>query len=125
NVSIFGIERDSFLQPKIIEGEMYSKVYEVVASESLKNDGFSLGDQLQLSATDKVLTIVGFTSQSRFNASPVVYTRLDTLQQVKYGGAYSENQDRINGIVIRTSDLSSVKTSPELEVVEIESFIEH
>lgn len=47
--------------------------------------GFNLGDQLSLSSSDQLLTIVGFTDQARFNAAPVLYSDLETFHQIKFG----------------------------------------
>lgn len=70
NVSIFGIRDDEFIMPNVIEGKAFMKDNEVIANESLKQEGFKLGDELQLSSSDEVLTIVGFTDEARFIAAP-------------------------------------------------------
>ena len=62
--------------PKVTEGEEFSLPNEVIASDSLKDDGFKIGDELQLSSSEEVLTIVGFTDKARFNAAPVLYSDL-------------------------------------------------
>ncbi|MGG3450837.1 ABC transporter permease [Domibacillus aminovorans] len=123
NVSIFGIEKDEFIMPNVTEGKEFSNTNEVIASDSLKEDGFKLGDNLQLSSTEERLTIVGFTDEARFNGAPVLYGDLSTFHRVKYGEAAELNADQINGIVVRTDDLSSVTQNDALEVSEIETFI--
>ena len=40
NVSLFGIEKESFLMPKVIEGNAFTDKNQVIASETLKNQGF-------------------------------------------------------------------------------------
>lgn len=123
NVSIFGIEKDGFIMPNVTEGKEFSKTNEVIASDSLKEDGFKLGDNLQLSSTEERLTIVGFTDEARFNGAPVLYGDLSTFHRVKYGEAAERNKDQINGIVVRTDGRFSVTQNDELEVIEIETFI--
>ncbi|MFJ7827374.1 ABC transporter permease [Psychrobacillus sp. NPDC096623] len=126
NISLFGIDPEEFIMPDVTEGEVFSEVNEVIASDTLKEDGFELGDELQLSSTDEKLTIVGFTDSARFNAAPVLYGEIDTFQKIKFGEAATENETPINGIVVRAGDLSSISTSNEdLEVIEIETFIEN
>ncbi|TWT02278.1 ABC transporter permease [Planomicrobium sp. CPCC 101079] len=125
NVSIFGIEKDGFIMPNVIEGEEFSAGNEVVAADSLKDDGFKLGDKLTLSSTDESLTIVGFTDEARFNAAPVLYGELETFQRVKFGEAAEANSDQINGIVVRATGLSNIVSDDELEVIESEAFIEN
>ena len=47
NVSIFGINKDEFIMPKVTEGEVFAGSNEVVASDALKEDGFKVGDEFQ------------------------------------------------------------------------------
>lgn len=123
NISIFGINSDEFIMPEVTEGNAFSEANEVIASDSLKEDGFKLGDELQLSSTEEQLTIVGFTDKARFNAAPVLYTDLSTLQRVKFGETADINKDRMNGIVVRADGISSITGNAELEVIETETFI--
>ncbi|NYF25431.1 ABC transporter permease [Sporosarcina sp. JAI121] len=123
NVSIFGIYKDEFIMPTVTEGEIFSHANEVIASDSLKEEGFKLGDELHLSSSEEVLKIVGFTDHARFNAAPVLYGDLSTFQRVKFGEAAEANKDSINGIVIRTGDQSNLVQNDSLEAIEIETFI--
>ena len=90
NIALFGIRKDEFLMPNIEEGKAFSKKNEVIASDALKDDGFKIGDTLQLSSSEEKLKIVGFTNQSRFNAAPVLYGDLDTFKEVKFGKAQNQ-----------------------------------
>ncbi|MBU0903671.1 MAG: ABC transporter permease [Planococcaceae bacterium] len=125
NVAIFGIEEDSFIMPEVTEGESFSNENEVIASDTLLEEGFKLGDELELSSTDEVLKIVGFTESARFNAAPVLYGDLSTFQRVKFGEAAGENENQINAAVIRTDDLSKVTIDDNFELIETETFIEN
>ncbi len=125
NVAIFGIEEDSFIMPEVTEGESFSNENEVIASDTLLEEGFKLGDELKLSSTDEVLKIVGFTESARFNAAPVLYAHLSTFQRVKFGEAAEENENQINAAVIRTDDLSKVTIDDDFELIETETFIEN
>ncbi|MFX4042303.1 ABC transporter permease, partial [Enterococcus faecalis] len=78
NVSLFGIEKESFLMPKVIEGNAFTDKNQVIASETLKNQGFKIGDKLTAGKYDEQLEIVGFISKSSYNIVPVIYTSLDT-----------------------------------------------
>lgn len=123
-VSIFGIREDEFIMPEVTEGEVFSEINEVIASDALKEEGFELGDILDLSSSDIELEIVGFTDKARFNASPVLYSNLETFQHVKYGEDTGEiKEDRINGIVYRAADSSDIVNKDSLEAIEIETFI--
>ena len=86
NISLFGINKDEFLMPNVTEGEAFERENEVIADDSLKDEGFKLEDKLSLSSSDIMLTIVGFTDDACFNAAPVLYTDLTSYHQVKFGG---------------------------------------
>lgn len=123
NVSIFGINKDEFIMPEVTEGEVFKEGNEVIASDALKEDGFKIGDELSLSSSPEVLTIVGFTDKARFNAAPVLYGDLQTFDRVKFGEAADANKEKVNGIVIRDDNLAAITTNESLEVIEIETFI--
>ncbi|MFD1927259.1 ABC transporter permease [Sporosarcina siberiensis] len=124
NVSIFGINKDEFIMPNVTDGDVFTNENEVIASDALKDSGFKIGDKLELSSTEESLTIVGFTNKARFNAAPVLYTDMSTVNRFKYGEAVDANKDTINGIIVRTKDVSSISDNQDLEVTEIESFIQ-
>ncbi|ANU08936.1 peptide ABC transporter permease [Planococcus antarcticus DSM 14505] len=124
NVSIFGIDSGEFIMPEVTEGTAFTSSNEVVAGDSLKDDGFRLGDTLSLSSTKETLEIVGFTDEARFNAAPVLYTDLETFERVKFGEEAAGNDSQISGIAVRTADPSSVTNEEELAVIETETFIE-
>src|SRR5699024_10669520 len=56
NVSIFGIKDNEFIMPELTEGKPFKKTGEVIANESLKEDGYQIGDKLTLSSTDVTLS---------------------------------------------------------------------
>lgn len=123
NVSIFGIKKDEFIMPIVTEGKEFLAENEVIANDSLKTEGFGLGDELQLSSSDEVLTIVGFTDNARFIAAPVLYSDLSTFQRVKYGEGADVNNEHINGIVVRAGDPTAITQNDAFETIEIETFI--
>ncbi|WP_066310560.1 ABC transporter permease [Bacillus sp. FJAT-29814] len=125
NISLFGLNKDEFLMPTVTEGRAFEKENEVIADDSLKDEGFNLGDQLSLSSSDQHLIIVGFTDQARFNAAPVLYANLETFHLVKFGEAAVQKKDQINGIVVRDDSISTLTQNDELDAIEIESFIQN
>ncbi|CAD2073763.1 ABC transporter permease [Phocicoccus pinnipedialis] len=125
NIALFGIRKNEFLMPNVVEGKAFSKEKEVVASDALKEEGFKLGDTLELSSSEEKLKIVGFTNNARFNAAPVLYANLETFQEIKFGkGQNSNMEEQINAIVVRGNIKNSV-SDKDLEVIEIETFIEN
>lgn len=121
NVFVFGIEQDSFIMPNITEGKKYQEKNEVIASDALKNDGFKLGDKIQLSSTDVHLKIVGFTDIARFSAAPVLYGDISEVNKIKIN---EETNESLNAIIIKDSDSKNIEVSDKFEVIEIETFIQ-
>lgn len=124
NISLFGINKEEFLMPNVTEGRSFDRENEVIADDSLKDEGFRLGDELSLSSSDQRLTIVGFTDNARFNAAPVLYAALPTYHKVKFGDAADQNKDQINAIVVQADSISNLTQSEQLETIEIQTFIE-
>ena len=123
NVSIFGINEDEFIMPEVTEGEAFTEDNEVIAGDALKEDGFKVGDELKLSSSSELLTIVGFTDNARFNGAPVLYGDLATFQRVKFGEGAETNKESINAIVVRDDNIEAIETDDSLELTEIETFI--
>ncbi|MCT1576789.1 ABC transporter permease [Oceanobacillus kimchii] len=125
NTFIFGIHKDEFIMPNVTEGEEFADEGEVIADESLKQEGFAVGDELSLSSIDETLTIVGFTDSARFNAAPVLYTDFETLQTLQYGEAVEQGSEQVNAFVVRSNNLNEVAVDEELQVVDTQTFIEN
>ncbi|WP_213422761.1 ABC transporter permease [Bhargavaea massiliensis] len=148
-VALFGIRPDEFIMPEPTEGDEFSDEFEVIASDSLKEEGFSVGDELDLSGSEVMLTITGFTDEARFNAAPVLYMNLEDFEKVRPGAAAlaqqegsAENPDgqpaeddqglpgetveqpeMVNAIVVKGSQSDEVPD--DLEYLESETFIEN
>ena len=148
-VALFGIRPDEFIMPEPTEGDEFSDEFEVVASDSLKEEGFSVGDELDLSGSEVMLTITGFTDEARFNAAPVLYMNLEDFEKVRPGAAAlpqqegsAENPDgqpaeadqglpgetveqpeMVNAIVVKGNQPDEVPD--DLEYLESETFIEN
>lgn len=124
NIMLFGIDPDEFLMPEVSEGEAEFTKNGVIAADILKEDGYAVGDKLELSSSDTELEIVGFTEKARFNASPVLYMNLDDLQEIKFGDAAEINQDVVNAVVLKGGKWQDTEVPDQLDVVETETFIE-
>lgn len=123
NVSFFGINSNEFLNPNIIEGRDFKNKGEVVADISFKNQyDYKLGDKIKLATNNEVLTIVGFTDSAKFNISPVLYTSLDTFQQIRYGSNSNfQPKTTYNAIVTR----GKISQQPKgLQKLSISKFID-
>ncbi|EHI69921.1 efflux ABC transporter, permease protein [Streptococcus ictaluri 707-05] len=121
-LSLFGIEEDSFLEPKVIEGEQLSSDNEVIIDKSAAlKGGFNIGDDLSLSTTDKTFKIVGYTEGDRFSVAPVAYLRLKAFQEAKFGQAAQKQDNQVNAFVVKGKVSDYPKES--LQKLSIESFI--
>jgi len=110
DVTFFGINRDEFIMPEIINGEEFVENYEVVADYSLQEEeGIELGDELKLAGSDITVKVVGFTKNSKFNVAPVLYTTIPTYQDVRFETIDDSDEGRISALVIRDESVESVE----------------
>lgn len=121
NVSFFGIDPSQFLMPKLVEGKEFSGNDEAVGDISLKEEyGLKIGDTVKLSGSDKTFKLTGFTENTKFNVSPVLYTILDAYQEIRFEKTDTSENARINAVVVR----GSVDKMPDgLEKISIAKFI--
>lgn len=123
-ISLFGIKTNEFLAPTISKGREISAANEVVVDISLAEDGdYQIGEEIKLADTDETLTIVGYTTDSRFSVAPVVYVDFDKFQQVVYGDTLSDGVAYTNAIVSKNTITSY--DSNTLENLSIADFIEN
>lgn len=138
DIAIIGSNKDSKIFPKILEGNNIENDDEVIASLAIKDEkGLKLGDELKLTMNDKVLKIVGFTDDYKFNTSPVIYSTLETANPsaMLYRPVEDNNQEnidataqptkkipnRVAGAVIHNDD--NLNLSDEYDIVPIDEFI--
>lgn len=127
DVSFFGINKDEFLMPKLVEGKSFANKGEAVADISLKEEnGVKLNETVELTASDKKVKIVGFTENARYTVAPVLYVSIDEFQEIRFEKSVPAEQARINGIVVRAEDhdIDKVKVdSKDLSVYTMQRFI--
>ncbi|TDM12766.1 ABC transporter permease [Macrococcus lamae] len=119
NALLFGISKDEFLKPNIIEGDMFIDTFDVVADDTLKEKGYKVGDTLDLAGTDDTLTITGFTDRSKYNAAPILYGSGKTVDML----TNNRTKDKVNAFVVKDSNYMNVALDDDLQVVGTESFI--
>ncbi|WP_165003749.1 MULTISPECIES: ABC transporter permease [unclassified Enterococcus] len=121
NVSFFGIDKDQFIMPNLVEGKTFSSDDEAVGDISLKEEyGLKIGDTVKLSGSEKTFKLTGFTDNAKFNVSPVLYTTIDAYQQIRFEKEDSSENARINAIVVR----GKIDQLPDdLEQIKISKFI--
>ncbi|MES3702800.1 ABC transporter permease [Staphylococcus arlettae] len=120
NALLFGVTKNSFLMPDLIDGRQATADNEVVADETLKTKGFQIDDTLTLSQSDEKLKIVGFTESAKYNASPVLFTNNKTIASINP----KLQNTQTNAVVVKDDHWSSRQLGDDLEAVSIENFIE-
>ena len=121
NVSFFGIDKNQFIMPNLVEGNAFDNDEEAVGDISLKEEyGLAVGDTVKLSGSDKTFKLTGFTDHAKFNVSPVLYTTINAYQEIRFEKEDTSENARINAIVVR----GKISNLPEdLEQIKISKFI--
>lgn len=123
SVMFVGIEPGSFLEPKVILGESLNSnnPNTILVDESLKLEGFSLGDSVILSGVGTEFEIGGFVQNQKLNHMPAVYASLDTVQAFKYlvPGSNQGIDNPVNAIFLKGSDKVENRISQQISGVEI------
>ncbi|EGP4918104.1 ABC transporter permease [Enterococcus faecium] len=121
NVSFFGIDKNQFIMPNLVEGKAFDNDDEAVGDISLKEEyGLAVGDTVKLSGSDKTFKLTGFTDHAKFNVSPVLYTTINAYQEIRFEKEDTSENARINAIVVR----GKISNLPEdLEQIKISKFI--
>ncbi|MEY8305650.1 ABC transporter permease [Enterococcus faecium] len=121
NVSFFGIDKNQFIMPNLVEGKAFDNDDEAVGDISLKEEyGLAIGDTVKLSGSDKTFKLTGFTDHVKFNVSPVLYTTINAYQEIRFEKEDTSENARINAIVVR----GKISNLPEdLEQIKISKFI--
>ncbi|EME3499515.1 ABC transporter permease [Enterococcus faecium] len=121
NVSFFGIDKNQFIMPNLVEGKAFDNDDEAVGDISLKEEyGLAVGDTVKLSGSDKTFKLTAFTDHAKFNVSPVLYTTINAYQEIRFEKEDTSENARINAIVVR----GKISNLPEdLEQIKISKFI--
>ena len=121
NVSFFGIDKNQFIMPNLVEGKAFDNDDEAVGDISLKEEyGLAVGDTVKLAGSDKTFKLTGFTDHAKFNVSPVLYTTINAYQEIRFEKEDTSENARINAIVVR----GKISNLPEdLEQIKISKFI--
>ncbi len=82
DVALFGIEKQSYLQPNITEGRAAQADGEVVASDALKKIGLTLGQTFRFKGGESEYRVVGFTDRATFQTAPIIYMRLSKWREI-------------------------------------------
>nr|WP_281273994.1 ABC transporter permease [Companilactobacillus musae] len=100
NTNIFGVDWNSFISPKLIEGRLPKNNKEVVIDNSLENDSFKMNSRVKINGSSNYFKVVGITKNNSFFAVPVIFTNMDVFRTLKYG---SDKVENISGLVVKNN----------------------
>lgn len=139
NLVLIGMDKNSKAYPKVIQWEKTKSKDEVLATIALQKEyDVELGDELVLSMNDRKFKVVGFTDDSKFNVSPVIYTELQeassammsfretkgnqTEKEVdQKSSATQQAPERVAAVLIHGN--SDFESDEEFDVLTIDEFI--
>ncbi|WP_315906508.1 ABC transporter permease [Priestia koreensis] len=117
DVTFFAVDANRNLNPTVVEGKKLDNrtTQNVVVNESLKENGFHLGDQLQIKGTNKAFTIIGFTKKQSFSHTPVIHINKREWAEIQP----SELKNQFNALAFSGSKSSAAKFEDSLSGVEL------
>ncbi|MBM7703063.1 ABC transporter permease [Metabacillus iocasae] len=84
DMTLMGIEFDSFLHPEVTEGKPLSKHHShaVVVEEKLKEEGVNIGDTFYEEQANMTLKVVGFTKGQTYSHTPVAFINVNGWEDI-------------------------------------------
>lgn len=123
DVLIAGIQPGSFMEPTVNAGENLTSnnLNGVIVDDSLKADGFSLGDVLAINGSNEEVEIIGFVHNQTLNHQPVIFTQMDKFRAVKYAAPGSDTgiENPVNGILVQGTDVDTKKVEEAVGEIEM------
>lgn len=118
DIAVIGIEPGSFLEPEVIEGTGLSgdQPTRVIVNETMKDDGFALGDTFELDGTTAVLTIAGFVKNQTYNHVTSVFLPIDEWRKVAFAAPGSDKgiREPVNAIMLQGKDIDPKAVDEQL-----------
>lgn len=118
DATIFGINFQSFIKPKLVKGHQVRSNNQVVVDEQFNDGKVKLGDRLKINGSKQRYRVVGLTQDNLYGTLPVVFATLQTYNQLKYTNA---NAGNISGIVYKKQ--SDIKRITNAEVITPQTLI--
>ncbi len=106
-VYVFGIDSAGFLLP---EGHESLSDGEALVDQSLKGQGYALGDTLGLSGSSLTLKVAGFVDGYTYQTAPMVLTTIPSWRQLRFG--MTDPPDLLSGVAIK-GEVTSIDESLE------------
>lgn len=117
--TFIGIKPNQYISKdmKLIEGHKVQNDQQVVLDSSFKDDGYKLGEWIQINSINKKYQIVGFTKNAKINISPIVYGTLSAWNTV------SNLNPNFAGNAVITKDNNYKSNDSKLKAYPVNEFI--
>ncbi|MBB6450910.1 putative ABC transport system permease protein [Geomicrobium halophilum] len=100
DITKFFVDPDSNLYPEVTEGELPSEGHEVLANESIQEDGYAVGDEFLEDTTEEIFTISGFTSNQTYSHTPVLYVTEEGWQEMSGSDPGSDDDELLASALV-------------------------
>lgn len=114
DVTLFGVEPGTFLDPAISAGAPLGAIDGIVVSPTMKAEGVELGTVVTLDRIETKLTVIGFTeNQATFGHVDVAYLPLHTWQLIASGQAQpgAPTQAQLSALDFTTASVVAVQAN--------------
>ncbi|WP_368086721.1 ABC transporter permease [Paenibacillus sp. NFR01] len=109
DIAIIGIEPGSFLEPAVTEGTGLAsdQMTKVIVNETMKDEGFQVGDTFQLDGSTESLTIAGFVKNQTYNHVAAVFTPIEEWRKLAFAAPGSDKgvSEPVNAIMLQGKDI--------------------
>ena len=123
DIAFLGIEAGGFIEPPVTEGKQLdsSNLNGVIVNDTLKDDGYKLGDTIKITSSNLEVEIIGFVNNETFNHLPVVFANMELWQSYAFAAPGSDNglTNPVNTIAIQGAKIDPDKMESKLEGVDI------
>lgn len=118
DIAILGILPGSFLEPEVTEGETLSsdRPTGVIVNDSMKEEGFKLGDTFKLDGSTEALTIMGFVEDQTYNHLPAVFLPMPEWRNIAFAAPSSDKgiEKPVNAIMLQGAEIDPDTISGKL-----------
>ncbi|MFD1318645.1 ABC transporter permease [Loigolactobacillus zhaoyuanensis] len=120
SAQFIGLAADQFVAKnlELTSGHKPTNKQEIVVDTAFKDDGYQLGDRMQLNSASKSYQIVGFTKNAKLSVAPVIYGTLTAWRQLKNMGP------TFMASAIVSQDRTFTATSSQLKHYSTQQFID-
>lgn len=121
DVAVLGIQPGSFVEPKVIEGKQLSETgIGVIVNDTLKDEGYKIGDTLALDGSEEKVEIIGFVENETYNHLPVLFTNMDHWRDYSFAAPGSDNgiEDPVSAFILQGKDIDPAALDSRIDGIE-------